>query len=276
MGCTHPYKRGKPMRTVALIGYGAMARFVALHLGQSPWHLSHCVIRDGREAAARAAVGGDVAMIRGVDDLATLPDLVVDCAGHAGLKAHGAAFLRRGVPVISASLGALADADFHAALETAAQDGATQLKLVSGAIGALDALSAAKIGGLEHVTYTGIKHPQSWRGTVAETVTNLDTLTGAFTHFEGNARKAALSYPKNANVAAAVALAGLGFDRTQARLIADPQATGNSHEITAKGAFGTFEFKITGTSLPDTPRTSALAAMSVVDRIFRESAAITL
>ncbi|MBU2993574.1 aspartate dehydrogenase [Octadecabacter sp. 1_MG-2023] len=262
------------MRSVALIGYGAMAHYVSLHLKRSPWRVSNCVIRQGRESAARDAVGEGIAFVRHADEINKLPDLVVDCAGHLGLQAHGAAFLRKGVPLISASLGALADEKTYRALEQAAQDGGTSLHLASGAIGALDALSAAKIGGLETVRYTGIKPPASWRGTPAETAANLDALGDPLIHFDGNARDAALRYPKNANVAAAVALAGVGFDLTRVRLIADPKADGNRHEITAKGGFGTFEFTINGASLPDTPRTSALAAMSVVDRILRHGAPI--
>lgn len=264
------------MRTVAVIGYGAMAHYVATHLQESAWRLSHCVIRGGRENAARAAVGDDVMFIQSAHDLDTVPDLVVDCAGHSGLQAHGAAFLRRGIPLVTASLGALADHATYRTLQEAAQEGGTQLQLISGGIGALDALSAARVGGLEQVRYTGVKPPEGWRGTPAETATDLEALVAPFTHFDGTAGEAALRYPKNANVAAAVALAGLGFERTQARLIADPKASGPAHEITAKGAFGSFEFTIKGTSLPDTPRTSALAAMSMVDRILRQSAAIII
>ena len=264
------------MRKVAVIGYGAMATYVVRHLQGSPWTPSHCVVRKGREEVAITALGADIPLIYGADDLTKLPDLVVDCAGHPGLLGHGAAFLRRGVPVLSASLGALADQDVYLDLQSAAQDGQTQLHLASGAIGALDALSAAKIGGLDEVRYTGVKPPQSWRGTKAEAVVDLDALNGPATLFEGSARGAALNYPKNANVAAAVALAGLGFDQTQACLIADPKAAGNTHTISAKGSFGTFEFSICGASLPDTPRTSALAAMSMVDRIFRQTAPIVI
>jgi aspartate dehydrogenase len=264
------------MQTVAIIGYGAMASFVAKHLQKGPWQLSYCVVREGRENVARSAIGDEATLVTGVHEFDELPDLVVDCAGHLGLRAHGAAVLRKGIPLVSASLGALADTQTYQNLEEAAQEGKTQLQLASGAIGALDALSAAKIGGLEHVRYTGVKPPESWRGTPAEEFADLDDLVEPITHFEGSARDAALRYPKNANVAAAVALAGLGFDRTQTCLVADPKAVGNTHSISAKGAFGTFEFTITGASLPDTPRTSALAAMSVVDQILRKSASIII
>ena len=104
---------------------------------------------------------------------------------------------------------------------------------------------------------------------------DLDTLTSAAVHFDGTARQAATQYPKNANVAAAVALAGLGFDHTRAVLIADPGIDANIHEIEARGAFGSFSFRIEGKALPDNPRSSALAAMSVISAIERRRAPIT-
>jgi aspartate dehydrogenase len=264
------------MPKVAVIGYGAMAGYVAAHLRQSGWTLSHCIARAGREDVARTRLGASVNVIASVDAFDTLPGLVVDCAGHPGLIAHGADVLRNGVPLVTVSFGALADDSIYAQITAAAQHGGTQLFLASGAIGALDSLSAAKIGGLDEVTYIGIKPPAGWRGSAAEDTLDLDNLSTAMTHFDGSARDAALRYPKNANVVAAVALAGIGFDTTAARLVADPNAIANTHIITAKGAFGSFEFKVTGKSLPDSPRTSALAAMSVVDQILRKSAPITL
>jgi len=66
---------------------------------------------------------------------------------------------------------------------------------------------------------------------------------------------------------AAVALAGLGFDDTKVKLIADPNVSDNIHEVHATGNFGRFSFEISGRSLPDNPCSSALAAMSVVSNL---------
>ena len=93
---------------------------------------------------------------------------------------------------------------------------------------------------------------------------DLDSLTEAACHFSGSAREAALRYPKNANVAATVALAGPGLDDTQVELVADPAITENIHEIEVEGTFGRLQFRIDGKPLPGNPKSSALTAMSVV------------
>ena len=259
---------------IALIGHGAVARYLVSALAATSCRATQVICRPGRSDAARAALGDGIDVIHCSDALAAGLAMVVDCAGHKGLRAHGGAVLRAGLPLVTMSLGALADDALHADLRAAAEAGGARLHLVSGAIGALDALCAVRVGGLSEVSYTGRKPPEGWRGSPAEDALDLSALIEARLHFEGSARAAALRYPKNANVAAAVALAGVGFDATRVRLIADPQATGNTHEISAKGAFGAFSFSISGNSLPDTPRTSALAAMSMLRKVLNFDAPI--
>jgi aspartate dehydrogenase len=234
--------------------------------------------RDGLGPAAVIVRGGAPAGVHAVRSVAELPPGIthlIDCAGHSGLAAHGPAALAAGIHVITLSLGALADDGLARALRKAAEVGRARLHLASGAIGALDALRAGAAGGLQSVRYTGRKPPLGWAGSPAEDVLDLSALSAPAVHFEGSAREAALRYPKNANVAAAVALAGLGFDETRARLVADPGAAGNVHEVEAEGAFGRFRFEITGASLPDNPRSSALAAMSVLAEVRRLAARIS-
>jgi aspartate dehydrogenase len=175
---------------------------------------------------------------------------------------------------MTVSIGALASTDLEQEIRQASEQGGSALILASGAIGALDTLRSARIGELGSVRYIGRKPPNGWIGSPAEEHIDLNAMTSAQSHFEGSARAAALAYPKNANVAAAVALAGIGFDRTQVELIADPDVTENIHEIHAEGTFGAFSFRIAGKTLPDNPRTSALAAMSVIATLDNLSAAI--
>ncbi|MGR3502380.1 aspartate dehydrogenase [Pseudaestuariivita sp.] len=252
-----------------LIGKGAIARHVTAAAEARGWRIAAVLVRAD---TAELAPGW-------VTEVADLPpaDVVVDCAGHSALRGYGAAILRGGTALVTVSLGALADDALYTDLKAAAEAGGTQLHLASGAIGALDALRAARTGKLDRVQYIGRKPPQGWKGSPAEERLDLDALGDTpATHFEGTARDAALAYPKNANVAAAVALSGVGFDATQVTLIADPTRTANIHEIHASGDFGTLSFQVAGNALPDAPRSSALAAMSVVARLEALAAPVQL
>lgn len=265
------------MQTIAIIGYGAIGEAVADYLAHYDGvEIGVAIVKPGNEFRARNLFGDDIEVVSEIDDVTTRLDLAVDCAGHAALRQHGEGILSRGVDLLSVSSGALADAGLYDRLSAAAQRGGSQLRVVSGAIGSLDALSASSVGTLTQVTYKGRKPPEGWRGSPAESKLNLDALSEATVHFSGNARDAALEYPKNANVAASVALAGIGFDATEVELIADPGVTRNVHEIVAEGAFGRYEFRIEGSSLPDNPRSSALTAMSVVREILKPTLRIVI
>jgi aspartate dehydrogenase len=265
------------MQTIAMIGCGAIGEAVAGYLAEHDnVEIGVVIVNQGRESRARDVFGTDVEIATGFDDVTTRIDLAVDCAGHPALRQHGEAVLSRGINLITVSSGALADIGLYDKLAAAAKRGGAQLSVVSGAIGALDALAAGSIGKLTQVTYRGRKPPEGWRGSPAEAKLDLDALAEPAVHFRGSARNAALEYPKNANVAASVALAGIGFDETTVELIADPGVTRNVHEIVAEGDFGRYEFRIEGESLPDNPRSSALTAMSVVREILNPASPIVI
>lgn len=262
------------MPSVTLVGYGAVASYLARALKPEGIDLAAVIVREGREDAARAACG-PVQTVRRFHELGTSGGLVVDCAGHSGLRSHGAEILSSGASLVTVATGALADDGLYRDLLQAAEAGNSRLHLASGAIGGVDALSAASVGRLESVTYTGRKPPAGWVGSAAEEHLDLETLSTATEHFNGSARDCALAYPKNANVAASVALAGIGFDATRARLIADPSLDRNLHEVQASGDFGDFSFSIAGHGLPDNPKSSALTAMSVLRAVLSHHARIS-
>jgi aspartate dehydrogenase len=256
---------------LGIIGEGAIGRYVRDRAMERGYIIRAILLRPER-IANRAPESDGVIRVASVQDFPDDIDHVIDCAGHTALRSYGPDILRGGTDLTTVSLGALADEELLNNLQQAATEGGTTLHLASGAIGALDCLRAARVGGLQSVTYIGRKPPQSWKGSPADTKLDLDNLTtGAETHFDGSARDAATAYPKNANVAAAVALAGVGFDDTKVKLIADPGITENVHEIRATGDFGSFSFEIRGHSLPDNPSSSALAAMSVVSTLEQQS-----
>ena len=82
--------------------------------------------------------------------------------------------------------------------------------------------------------------------------------------FSGSAREGVLRFPESVNVAAAVSLAGIGFDKTQLCVIADPSIDRNRHEVVADGVFGHLRFEIANIPSDANPKTGRLVAMSVV------------
>lgn len=255
---------------IGIIGDGAIATYVHDKLLGRGHVIRAILLRPGRLEDHATERNGTL-YVASVQDLPVEVEHMIDCAGHSALKSYGPDILRRGTDLTTVSIGALADPGLHQALEQAATEGNVRLHLASGAIGALDCLRAARVGKLRSVSYIGRKPPRRWIGSPAEQRLDLDKLDSAEVHFDGTARDAAMEYPKNANVAATVALAGLGFDKTRVKLIADPDIDENIHEIQAVGDFGRFTFEIRGQSLADNPRSSALAAMSVISKLEQET-----
>lgn len=259
---------------VALIGCGAIGTSVLeLLKGDTALAVVAIVVPEDGVAAAQRLVPG-VPVASSVP--ATGIDLVVETAGHAAIEEHVLPALARGTPCIVASVGALSAVGLAERLEAAATAGRTQVQLIAGAIGAIDALAAARIGGLDSVRYTGRKPPQAWKGTPAEQGRDLDALAEETVIFEGSAREAAQLYPKNANVAATVSLAGLGLDKTLVRLIADPAIADNVHTVEAEGAFGSFELTMRNKPLAANPKTSALTVYSAVRALRNRAAALAI
>jgi len=258
------------MLKIALIGCGAIGQALLAALrGQARLSVVQVIVRDVQgawplvQASAPGARVGNTLALQGPD----APTLVVECAGHQALMTHVLPALQAGVAAVVASTGALQDAQVLARLADAATAGGTRLQLVAGAVGGIDALAAARLGGLQRVAYTGRKPPAAWAGTAAEQRCALPTLGAPFVLFEGTARDAARLYPQNANVAATVALAGLGLDATQATLVADPGITRNVHRIEAEGAFGRLDITLENQPLASHPKTSALTVLSLLRAI---------
>jgi len=87
--------------------------------------------------------------------------------------------------------------------------------------------------------------------------------------FEGTAREAVRLYPKNINVAATISLAGLGPDATEVEIWADPNVTGNRHELHLRSLAG--EVRSIAINLPDAdnPSSSAITGFSVLAALRR-------
>jgi aspartate dehydrogenase len=266
------------MISVGLIGYGGIARDVvaALREAGSGVRISAALCRPGQAERARVALSG-IDIVESLDDLlAHRPNVVAEVAGQQAVAQHGPATLCSGCDLLVISVGALAEPALLESLKAAARDGNSRILLPAGAIGGIDAIAAMRAGGLDAVRYRSRKPPAAWRGSAAENVADLDKMMGSTVLYRGTAGEAALLYPQNANVAAAVALAGLGFEKTEVELVADPQAPGNVHEIEVEGSAGRFAIQLQGKPSRTNPKTSALAALSVARALLNLGAVIVI
>ncbi len=267
----------KKTPTVAIVGFGAIGRVLTKEIlgDQKGPRLIAVAVRSGASEAA-AELPEDVAVVRDPDALAALcPDLVVECAGQEALLAYAPILLARGIDVMASSSGALARPGVLEDWLPEPLVGRGRIIVPAGAIAGLDGLGAHRLAGLTQVIYTSIKPPVAWRGTPAETMVDLNSLSEPVVFFEGSAREAALAYPKNANLAATVALAGIGLDATIVRLVADPAAEGNTGIVEAVGSIGTMTVEQRGWASAN-PKTSASTAYSLAHAVQNVTARLVI
>ena len=255
---------------VALLGGGTIARLALEHVRRGELAGLQFVALAGRPGSARTAALAAEYGIPLVEDLRALlgarPDTVLEAASHEAVKQHLVALLEAGVNVIVLSAGALADDALRQAAESAASRSGAQLHVPSGGIGGLDALKSACLGGVESVTIQVAKPPAAWKGIpyVAAQGIDLERLNAALTLFEGPAGEGVPHFPQNVNIAAVLALAGIGMDRTRLKVVADPGLTLNTHTIRVAGRSGRISIVLENLPSPDNPKTSWLACYSAL------------
>jgi aspartate dehydrogenase len=275
------------MKRLGIIGCGGIAELVLTTLAERlDTPLDHVSLLVPAQSASKAQAlldrtGGKLAAARAVhanvaDFIADALDVVAECASHVAVREHGAAILAAGCDLVVISIGALADESLYRRLVIAAAQSGARLVLPAGAVGGIDALAAARLSGLESVVYTGRKPPKAWKGTPAEKLLALDTLSEPAIFFEGSARHAASEYPFNANVAATLALAGIGLDNTQVRLVADPGIARNLHEFAVRSGCGDFTVRLEGRPSPANPKTSLLAGFSVARELINRAGPVVI
>lgn len=195
-------------------------------------------------------------------------DVCVESANVATAKVYTTKLLQSGISVILCSVGCLADRRFYDSVLTACQAGRSHLYVPSGAIAGLDAVqAAASIGALKDVTIVTRKPPIALGVTDASEEEVL---------FEGSAEEAIKGFPKNVNSSVALSCAGLGAEKTTVRIIMDPTVQRNEHTISATGSFGDLEVRVKNAPMPSNPKTSFLAAMSVLALIQKVTSPIQI
>ena len=250
--------------TVGLAGLGAIGLEVAraLDAGLPGLTLIAVAARDPARAGSRVAGFRAPPALVGLADLARA-DIVVEAAPAAIFDAIAAPAIEAGRILVAASAGALLPR-MHL-VERSRQTGA-RIVLPTGALLGLDAVRAAAEGEVGSVAIETRKPPAGLAGApyLVERGITLDGLAAPSRVFAGNAREAAAGFPANVNVAAALALAGIGPERTRVEIWADPTVTRNTHTIRVEAAAARFTMTIEGVPSEANPRTGKLTPLSVI------------
>lgn len=203
-----------------------------------------------------------------LEDVAERADIVMEAAGGPAVRGVVEACIDAGTDVLVMSVGGLLGCQD---LFDKARDAGVRIELPSGALAALDAVRAAREGEIKSVTLVTKKPPAGLRGApyLAVKGVDVDSMTTPVAIFEGTATDAVQAFPKNVNVAAALSFAGIGPEKTRVRVVADPMAETNSHEIIIEADCGRIVARTENLPSPDNPRTSHLAVLSALSGLRR-------
>ena len=255
--------QGRPLR-VAVGGFGAIGKVVAERLdrGIDGLKLAAVSARDTTRAAAAMTGFAHPAPVVPLGRLWEEADIVVECAPAAVLRELAEPALAHGRVVMMLSCGALLDS--FDLVELARQNGG-RILVPTGALLGLDAVAAAAEGEIARVHMITRKPPAGLEGApyLAAHGIAVAGLTQAKRVFSGNAREAARGFPANVNVAAALALAGIGPERTTIEIWADPGVSRNTHRIEVEADAARFSLQIEGVP-SENPKTGRLTPLSVV------------
>jgi aspartate dehydrogenase len=266
-----------PLR-LAIAGLGAIGLTVARRIdagGVPGLALAAAAVRDRDKVRRATADFRDPPRLVDIAALAELADVVVECLPAEQFAAVAGPAIERGRIFMPLSVGALID---HMALVERARETGARIIVPTGALLGLDAVRAAAEGTIASVTIVTRKPPAGLAGAplLLERGISVEGLDKPLRIFEGSAREAIAGFPANVNVAVALALAGIGPDRTRAEIWADPGVTRNTHTIVLRSDSSDLTMTIENIPDPDNPRTGKITAQSVLAALRRLTAPLVV
>ncbi|HXA24084.1 MAG TPA: aspartate dehydrogenase [Acetobacteraceae bacterium] len=251
-------------RTVAIGGLGAIGLKLARALDEGVDGLQLVAVAARDQAKAQ----GNLQQFRAPPRLVSLADLaaadiVVEAAPAAVFEKIAGAAIEAGRIFVPASVGALLP---RMPLVRRAQETGARIVVPTGALLGLDAVRAAAEGRVDSVTIESRKPPRGLEGAPYLVRHGIDVsqITAPQRVFEGNAFDAAAGFPANVNVAAALALAGIGPIRTRVEIWADPTITRNIHTIRVEAESARFTMTVENVPSAENPRTGQITALSML------------
>lgn len=251
--------------TVAIGSLGAIGTVVARALDQGIPGLKLRAVsgRDLDKAAMAVSGFRGVPAVEPLERLADLADVVVECAPAAAYDMIAQPAIEHGRIFITMSSGALLARPY---LFDMAQRTDARIIVPSGGVLGFDGLVAAAEGEIISVKLITRKPPKSYEGAayLVEKSLSVQDLAEPLQLFAGNARAAAAAFPANANVAASLSLAGIGPERTQVEMWADPALDTLAQEIHVESNSCRFTIRLESYPLTENPRTGSLTPKSLI------------
>ncbi len=262
---TAPGLNSSPLR-LGIGGFGAIGIDVARRVdrGDVPGMTVAAVSgRDREKAEANASRLNAKPSVVSLGELADHADVVIECAPAAVFDDIARPAVERGRIFVPLSVGALLSR--QDLIDRAGETGA-RIMVPTGALLGLDAVKGAAQGPVESITMVTRKPPRGLKGAphLVENNISMDDVTEPVKVFSGTAREAAKGFPANVNVAAALALAGIGPDRTTIEIWADPTVNRNVHTITVRSDASNFTMSIENVPSEENPATGKITPLSTV------------
>ncbi|SNS24331.1 aspartate dehydrogenase [Sphingomonas laterariae] len=252
-------------QTVGIAGFGTIGTAVATRIARDLPGLELLAISAGRRDVAETRLRSlDLTVpVVSAGELAASCDIIVECAPTAAFLSIAEPALAAGRTLITVSGAAILE---HPGIVDVARAGGGQIILATGALLGLDAVRAAAEGVIHSVRMVTRKPPRSLRTAkyVVENGIDLDSLAEPLLLFRGSAREGARAFPSNVNVAAALGLAGIGADRTELEIWADPTKLRNCHRIDVDADSARFGFEIENIPTDENPGTGRITALSMI------------
>jgi aspartate dehydrogenase len=269
---------GKTQLTIAIAGLGAIGLPVARALdgGRIPGlTLTAVAVRDPAKTKVIFSTFRSPPKIAPIDQLGTLADVVVECAPKSVFRAIAESALTRGRLFIPLSVGQLLD---HMDLVDMATKHGGRILVPTGALLGLDAVRAVSEGTVTSVKIVTRKPPGGLKGAphLVKNAISVDGLTEPLRVFAGSARDAIKGFPANVNVAVALSLAGIGPDKTQVEIWADPHSQRNTHTIEVTSDSSDFTMIIAGRPTAENPATGRITPLSALATLRRLTAPLVV
>lgn len=196
-------------------------------------------------------------------------DLIIECASPDAARLYISEALKNGCDILVMSAGAFQDPEFYNEVYEIALNGGKRIYIPSGAIAGTDGLKSGMTSNIDSVVIETRKPVSGLADSpyVIKNKISLENLKEPLTLFEGKASDAVVNFPRNVNVCATISLCGIGFEKTEVRIIADPTIQKNIHKLKVKGDFGEMFMEIKNNPAPTNPKTSYIAALSAIAKL---------